>query len=193
MSCFFLKKKKISLKICLLTGALSLFSYNVMFHMDAFQWVSLTFIFCLVHLFLFPLLFLFHIVLYLAYCLHLNCLLFLDIFSAFIPVITISLLDSFVAVLQWLSRDSLQSHGLHHARLPCPSPSPGVYSNSRSLSRWCHGTISSSVVPFSSCPQSFPASGSFASSGQSIRVSASVLAMNIQGWFPLRLTVNVFF
>ena len=57
--------------------------------------------------------------------------------------------------------NSLRSHGLQHARLPCPSPTPGVYSNSCSLSRWCHPTISSSVVPFSSCFQSFPASGSF--------------------------------
>ena len=65
------------------------------FHLDTFQWVSLTFIFCLVHLFFFSLLFLFHILLYLACCLYLNCLLFSDIFPAFIPVITISLLDSF--------------------------------------------------------------------------------------------------
>ena len=57
--------------------------------------------------------------------------------------------------------DSLQSHGLQHTRLPCPSPTPRVYSNSCQLSRWCHPTISSSVVPFSSCPQSFPGSGSF--------------------------------
>ena len=57
--------------------------------------------------------------------------------------------------------DSLWPHGLQHARPPCPSPTPGVYPNSCPLSRWCHPTISSSVVPFSSCPQSFPASGSF--------------------------------
>ena len=82
--------------------------------------------------------------------------------------------------------DSLWPHGLQHARLPCPSQAPGVYSNSCPLSRWCHPTISSSIVPYSSCPQSFPASGSFpmsqlfASGGQSIRVlaSASVLPMN---------------
>ena len=88
---------------------------------------------------------------------------------------------------------SLWPHGLQHARPPCPSPTPKVYSDSRPLSRWCHPTISSSVVPFSSCPQSFPASGSFqmsqffASGGQSIGVSASasVLPMNIQDWFPL--------
>ena len=91
---------------------------------------------------------------------------------------------------------TLQSHGLQQARLPCPSPTPGVYSNSCALSRWCHPTISSSVIPFSSCLQSFLASGSFlmsrffASSGQSIdtSVSAWFLPMNIQGWFPLGLT-----
>ena len=81
-------------------------------------------------------------------------------------------------------------------RLPCPSLSPGACSNSYPLSRWCHPTISSSVVPFSSCLQSFPASGSFpmnllfAAGGQSIgaSASASVLPKNIQGWFPLGLT-----
>ena len=92
--------------------------------------------------------------------------------------------------------DSLRPHGLQHARPPCPSPTPGVYSNSCPLSQWCYPTILSSVVPFSSCPQSFPASGSFqmskffTSGGQSTRVSASaaVLPMNIQGWFPLGWT-----
>ena len=89
--------------------------------------------------------------------------------------------------------DSLQPHGLQHIRLPCPSPTPGVYSNSCPLSQWCHPTIFFSVVPFSSCLQSFPASGSFhffASGGQSIGVStsASILTMNIQDWFPLGLT-----
>ena len=92
--------------------------------------------------------------------------------------------------------DSLRPHGLHHARPPCPSPTPGAYSNSCPLSRWCHPTISSSVVPFSSRLQSFPPSGSFprsqffASSGQSIGVSASasVLPTNIQDWFPLGWT-----
>ena len=85
---------------------------------------------------------------------------------------------------------------LQHARPPCPSPTPGVYSNSCPLSQWYHPSISSSVVPFSSCPQSFPASGSFpmsqffTSGGQSIGVSAltSVLPMNIQDWFPLGWT-----
>ena len=88
--------------------------------------------------------------------------------------------------------DSLRPHGLQHARPPCPSPTPGVHPNPCPSSRWCHPTISSSVVPFSSCPQSFPASGScqmsqlFTWSGQSIGVSASasVLPMNTQDWSP---------
>ena len=88
---------------------------------------------------------------------------------------------------------SLRPRGLQHARPPCPSPSPGVYSNSCPLSRWCHPTLSSSVTTFSSCLQSFPASGSFpvswlfTSGGQSIgaSISASVIPMNISGWFPL--------
>ena len=92
--------------------------------------------------------------------------------------------------------NSLRPHGLQHTRLPCPSPTPGAYSNSCSLSRWCHPTISSSVIPFSSHLQSFPASGSFqmsqffTSDGQRIGVSASasVISMNIQDWFPLGLT-----
>ena len=92
--------------------------------------------------------------------------------------------------------DSLWPHGLQHARPPCPLPTPRVYSNSCPLSQWCHPTISSSVVPFSSCLQSFPASGSFQMSqffalgGQNIGISASpsVLPMNIQDWFPLGWT-----
>ena len=92
--------------------------------------------------------------------------------------------------------DSLWPHGLQHTRLPCPSLTPRACSNSWPLSRWCHPTISSSVVPFSSCLQSFPASGSFQmsyffpSGGQSIGVSASasVLPVNIQDWFPFGLT-----
>ena len=92
--------------------------------------------------------------------------------------------------------DSLWPHGPQHARLPCPSLTPGVYSNSCPLSQWCHWTISSSVISFSSCLQSFPASRSFqmsqffASGGQRIGVSAStsVLPMNIQDWFPLGWT-----
>ena len=92
--------------------------------------------------------------------------------------------------------DSLQCHESQHARPPCPSPTPRVYSDSCPSSQWCHPAISSSVVPFSSCPQSFPASGCFpmsqlfASGGQRIGVSASasVLPRNIQGWFPLGWT-----
>ena len=92
--------------------------------------------------------------------------------------------------------DSLQPHEPQHARPPCPSPTPRVYSNSCPSSQWCHPAISPSVVPFFSCPQSFPASGSFQmsqlfiSGGQSIGVSASasVLPMNIQDWFPLGWT-----
>ena len=92
--------------------------------------------------------------------------------------------------------DSLWPHESQHARTACPSPTPGVYPNSCPLSPWCHPTISSSVVPFSPSPQSFPASGSFkmsqlfASGGQSIgvSVSTSVLPMNTQGWSPLGWT-----
>ena len=91
--------------------------------------------------------------------------------------------------------DSLRPHGLQHARPPCPSPAPGVYSNSCPLSQWCHPTISSSVVPFSSHLQSLPASGAFpmsqlfTSGGQSIGVSASsALPMNTQDWSPLGWT-----
>ena len=92
--------------------------------------------------------------------------------------------------------DSLQPHGLQHVRLPCPSSTPGACSNSCPSSQWWHPTISSFVIPFSSCLQSFPASGSFqisqffTSGGQSIGVSTStsVLPMNIQDWFPWGLT-----
>ena len=90
--------------------------------------------------------------------------------------------------------NSLQPHEPQHARPPCPSPIPGVYPNSCPLSRWWHPTISSSVIPFSSCIQSFSASGSFpmnrlcASGGTGASASASVLPMNIQDWFPLGWT-----
>ena len=92
--------------------------------------------------------------------------------------------------------DSLWPHGLQHTRPASPSPTPRVYPDSRPLSWWCHATISSSIVPFSSCLQSFPASGSFpmsqffASGGQSTGVSAStsVLPMNAQDWSPLGWT-----
>ena len=96
--------------------------------------------------------------------------------------------------------NTLWPHGLQHARFPCPSPTPGTCSNSCPLSWWCHPTVSSSVVPFSSCLQSFPASRSFqmsqffSSGGQSIRVSASasVPPMNIQDWFLLGWTGWIF-
>ena len=102
---------------------------------------------------------------------------------------------SFV-VVQLLSHVRLWPHQLQHVRLPYPSLPPGVCSNSCPLSRWCHPTISSSVTPFSSCPQSFPASGAFllsqlfTSGGQSIgaSASASVPPMNIQDLFPLGMT-----
>ena len=91
--------------------------------------------------------------------------------------------------------DSFWPHGLQHARLPCPSPTPRVYSDSCPLSRWWHLTISSSVITFSHLqsfpePRSFPMSQFFASGGRSIRASAlaSVLPMNIQDWFPLGWT-----
>ena len=92
--------------------------------------------------------------------------------------------------------DSLRLHEPQHARPPCPSPTPGVHRNPCPLSQWCHPTISSSVIPFSSCLQSFPASGSFpmsqlfASGGQSIGVlaSTSVLPVNSQDWSPLGWT-----
>ena len=92
--------------------------------------------------------------------------------------------------------DSLQPHESQHARPPCPSPTPGVHSDSCASSRWCHSAISSSVVPFSSCPQSLPASGSFpvsqlfpwGSQNIGVSASASVLPMNIQDWSPSEWT-----
>ena len=110
-----------------------------------------------------------------------------------------------IKIIKWLNSvkfshsvmsDSLGPHGLQHARPSCPSPTPRAYSNSNPLSWWSHPTISSSVVPFSSCLQSFPASGSlpmsqfFASGGKIIgpSASASALPMNIQDWSPLGWT-----
>ena len=117
---------------------------------------------------------------------------------------TLLMIDAAAKLLQFSSvqfscsvvSDSLRPHGLLQARLPCPSPTPGACSNSCPSSWWCHPTISSTVVPFSSCPQFSPASGSFqmnqlfAWGGQSIGASASavVLPMNIQNWFPLGCT-----
>ena len=107
-----------------------------------------------------------------------------------------SLLFSSVQFSHSVVSDSLWPHRLQHTRLSCPSPTPGAYWNSCPLSQWCHPTISSSVIPFSSCLQSFPASESFprsqlfASGGQSsgVSASASVLPMNIEDWFPLGWT-----
>ena len=112
----------------------------------------------------------------------------------FCPASTLSF--SSVQFSRSVLSNSLRPHGLQHARPPSPSWTPGVYPNSCPLSWWYHPTISFTIVPFSSCPQSFPASGSsqmsqlFASGGQSIAVSASasVLPMNIWDWFPLGWT-----
>jgi len=112
----------------------------------------------------------------------------------------VQLYESLISSVQFsrsVVSNSLQPHGLQHTRLPLPTPRP--CSNSRPSSQWCHPTISSSVVPFFSCLQSFPAPGTspmsqfFASGGQSIRVSASasVLPKNIQDWFPLGLTALI--
>ena len=106
-----------------------------------------------------------------------------------LPYVSVQFSHSFVS-------DSLRPNEAQHARPPCPSPIPRLYRNSCPLSQWCHLTISSSVVPFFSCPQSLPASGSyqmsqlFASGGKTIWVSASisVLPMNTQGWRPLGWT-----
>ena len=107
---------------------------------------------------------------------------------------------SSVQFIRSVPSTSLRPHDPQHARPPCPLPTPGVYPNSCPLSRWCHPTISSSVVPFSSCPQSFLSSGSFqmsqffTSGGQTIgvSVSASVLPMNTQDWSPLVWTGWIF-
>ena len=113
-----------------------------------------------------------------------------------IPGIHLTWLFSSVQFSYSVMSDSLQPHGLQHARLPCPSPTPGACSNLCPSSCWCYPTTSSSIIPFSFCLQSFPVSGSFlmsqffASSSQSIGVSdsTSVLPMNIQVWFPLGWT-----
>ena len=129
------------------------------------------------------------------------------------PIVSVKLLFIYLFILNWIIiargnavfssvqllrvvSNSLQPHEPQHAKPPYPSPTPGVYSNSCPSSRWCQPTISSSVVPFSSCLQSFPASGSFQMSqffplrSQSIRVSTStsVLPMNTQDWSPLGWT-----
>ena len=105
----------------------------------------------------------------------------------------VKLIFSLVQFSRSVVSDSLRPHKLQRARPPCPSPTPKVHPNSCPLSQWCHPTISSSVIPFSSYPQSFPASGSFqvnqlfTSGGQSVGVSnsTSVIPVNTQDWFPL--------
>ena len=112
----------------------------------------------------------------------------------------LSIIDHSVQFSHSVVPDSLQPHDSQHARLPCPSLTPGAYANLCPLSQWCHPIISSSVVPFSSCLLSFPASDSFqmsqffASDGQNIGVSASasVLLMNIQDWSPWGWTGWIF-
>ena len=110
----------------------------------------------------------------------------------------ISCIISSVQFSRSVVSDSLRPNELQHARLPCPSLSPGVCSNSCPLSWWCHPTISLSVAPFSSCPQFFPASGSFPVSwlfalcGQRIKTSASAPVPPIQDWFPLELRIDAF-
>ena len=120
----------------------------------------------------------------------------------FLILISINLFNAFCVDIQSVQfshsvlSDSLRPHELQHTRPPCPSPTSGVHSDSRPSSRWCHPTISSSVIPFSSCPQSLPTSESFPMTqlftwgGQSIgaSASASVLPMNTQDWSPLKWT-----
>ena len=115
-----------------------------------------------------------------------------DLISTYIVAMTFDKVRLSCSVVS----DSLPPHGLQHTRLPCPSPSPRVCSNSCPWSQWCHPTISSSVIPFSFCLQSFPTSGFFPMVSYSCQVakvfigvsaSASVLPMNIEGWFPLEL------
>ena len=129
-----------------------------------------------------------HAFLYSLYCNHT-----FKISSSFLLVKMITLCS--LQFSRSVVSNSLRPHGLQHTRPPCPSPTPRVYSNPCPLSQWCHPAISSSVIPFSTCLQSLPASGSFqmsqlfASSGQSIgaSASASVFPVNSQGWFPLGL------
>ena len=122
------------------------------------------------------------------------------LFHYFLGLIIIPLYILLLLFSRWVVSESLQLHGLYHTRLPHPSLSPGVCSNACPLSQWCYLPSSSSVTPFCSCLQSFPASGSFlvsrlfTSGGQTTgaSASASVLPMNIQGWFPLGLTGLIF-
>ena len=126
-----------------------------------------------------------------------NTSIYRNLFLRILPLIKEMIYCCCCSITQSLfnNSNSLWPHGLQHTRLPCPSPSPGVCSDSCPLSQWCHPITSSSVTPFSSCPKSFPASGPFpmsqlfTSGGHSTGVSALalVLPLNIQGWFPLGL------
>ena len=119
-----------------------------------------------------------------------------DLREIVFSLLPLSMMFSSVQFSHSVMSDSLRPHGPQHARPPCPSPTPGVHPNPCPSSQWCHPIISSSVIPFSSCRQYFPASGSFPMSqllalgGQSIRVSAStsVLPKNTQDWSPLGWT-----
>ena len=130
------------------------------------------------------------------YCPAISLWLQLHIYLGYLRLFHTSVQFSSFRFSRSVVSDSLRPHELQHARPPCPSPTPGVYSNSCPSSRWCHPAISSSVVPFSSCPQSFPASWSFPMSqlfawgGQSTGVSAlaSVLPINSQDWSLLGWT-----
>ena len=121
-------------------------------------------------------------------------------YITYIYIVCVYLYISSVQFSLSVMSNSLRHHESQHARPPCPSPTPGVYSNSCLLTWWCHPTISSPVIPFSSCLQSFPESGSFpvsqflASGGQTIgaSASASALPMNIQDWSPLGLNGLLF-
>ena len=131
----------------------------------------------------------------LVYCLHLSVTASYTSYTLVTPEIVLNNVQSVQFSRSFVS-DSLRPHESQHARPPCPSQTPGIYSNSCPSSRWCHPVILSSVDPFSSCPQSLPASGSFPMSqlfawgGQSIGVSASasVLPVNTQDWSPLGWT-----
>ena len=135
---------------------------------------------------------------------HLSCQFYVyGVISLFIMLVMYLMSAQFVLIFSSVQfshsvmSDSLRPHESQHARPPCPSPTLGVYPNSCPSSQWCHPTISSSVIPFSSCPQSLPASGSFPMSqlftwgGQNTGVSAlaSVLPMNTQDWSPLECIV----
>ena len=131
-------------------------------------------------------------VLSIFWCAHLPLYNFLGKVSVniFCPLEKIELFSYSVPFGCSVVSNSLWPHGLQHARLPCPSPTPVAYSNSCPLSQWCHPTTSSSVIPFPPASRSFPMSQVFSSGGQNIVVSAStsVLAINIQDWSPLGWT-----